>query len=149
MNYVYCRIYMYYYITHLGEPVTFNLSVRPAPNFPLDLYLLMDLSYSMRDDLDNLKGLGSEIGRLCGLCWVPVVLLVEARIPQQASVVVNSHLYLNCQYHYYDLCNIMFILFLSAETIGNITTNFRLGFGSFVDKRVAPYVSTRTDRLIL
>lgn len=78
-----------------GEPVTFNLSVRPAPNFPLDLYLLMDLSYSMRDDLDNLKGLGSEI----------------------------------------------------AETIGNITTNFRLGFGSFVDKRVAPYVSTRTNRL--
>ena len=43
----------------------------------------------------------------------------------------------------------MFILFLSAETIGNITTNFRLGFGSFVDKRVAPYVSTRTDRLLI
>ena len=61
-------MYMYYCITHLGEPVTFNLSVQPAPNFPLDLYLLMDLSYSMRDDLDNLKGLGSQIGRLCGLC---------------------------------------------------------------------------------
>lgn len=29
-----------------------------------------------------------------------------------------------------------------AETMQNITSNFRLGFGSFVDKVVMPYVST-------
>lgn len=31
---------------------------------------------------------------------------------------------------------------LLAETMQNITSNFRLGFGSFVDKVVMPYVST-------
>lgn len=29
-----------------------------------------------------------------------------------------------------------------AETMSKITTNFRLGFGSFVDKVLMPYVST-------
>lgn len=46
-----------------GEPVSFRLGVRPAPNFPLDLYLLMDLSASMNDDLTNLKNLGGSIGK--------------------------------------------------------------------------------------
>ena len=53
--------------THTGEPITFPLSIRPARNFPFDLYLLMDLSFSMRDDLDNLKRLGANLGMLpCG-----------------------------------------------------------------------------------
>lgn len=49
---------------HSGQPETFTLNVRPARNFPIDLYLLMDLSFSMRDDLDNLKRLGSDLGML-------------------------------------------------------------------------------------
>lgn len=31
---------------------------------------------------------------------------------------------------------------LLAATMQNITSNFKLGFGSFVDKVVMPYVST-------
>lgn len=31
---------------------------------------------------------------------------------------------------------------LLSETMKNITSNFRLGFGSFVDKVLMPYVST-------
>lgn len=31
---------------------------------------------------------------------------------------------------------------LLSETMRNITSNFRLGFGSFVDKVLMPYVST-------
>ena len=52
--------------THIytGAPITFPLRVRPARNFPIDLYLLMDLSFSMRDDLDNLKQLGADLGTL-------------------------------------------------------------------------------------
>lgn len=34
-----------------------------------------------------------------------------------------------------------------AEEMQNITTNFRLGFGSFVDKIVMPYVSTVPEKL--
>lgn len=36
---------------------------------------------------------------------------------------------------------------LLAENMGNITSNFRLGFGSFVDKIVMPYVSTVPEKL--
>lgn len=36
---------------------------------------------------------------------------------------------------------------LLAETMQNITSNFRLGFGSFVDKIVMPYVSTVPKKL--
>lgn len=46
-----------------GQPVKFNVTIKPAPNYPLDLYLLMDLSYSMNNDLQNLKRLGGQIGK--------------------------------------------------------------------------------------
>ena len=36
---------------------------------------------------------------------------------------------------------------LLAETMQNLTSNFRLGFGSFVDKTVMPYVSTVPQKL--
>lgn len=37
---------------------------------------------------------------------------------------------------------------LLASKMSNITKNFRLGFGSFVDKKTMPYVSTVPDKLI-
>ncbi|KAK2713412.1 hypothetical protein QYM36_009320 [Artemia franciscana] len=56
-------------------------------DFPVDLYVLLDLSYSMKDDKDKLSTLGGAI----------------------------------------------------AEEMRNITKDFRLGFGSFVDKTVLPF----------
>ena len=78
-----------------GEIRNFNATVKPAPNFPLDLYYLMDLSYSMRDDLVNLRRLSTEI----------------------------------------------------ASRINNISSDSQLGFGSFVDKPVSPFI--RTDSFYL
>ncbi|KAI4479526.1 hypothetical protein M0804_010923 [Polistes exclamans] len=65
-----------------------NLQYRPAKNYPLDLYYLMDLTWSMRDDKDTLVGLSRKM----------------------------------------------------AGTLGNFTNNFRLGFGSYVDKPLMPYI---------
>lgn len=45
----------------LDDPGSFVLTVRPSNNYPIDLYLLMDLSYSMRDDLAKLKTLGAQL----------------------------------------------------------------------------------------
>lgn len=45
----------------LDEPVTFTISVKPTTNYPVDLYYLMDLSATMRDDLDQIKKLGNLI----------------------------------------------------------------------------------------
>lgn len=78
-----------------NKPETFTLTFRLAENYPVDLYYLMDLSNSMKDDKEKLAALGNKI----------------------------------------------------AESMSNITKNFRLGFGSFVDKVVMPYVSTVPKKL--
>lgn len=59
-------------------------------DYPVDLYYLMDLSLSMKDDLDTILNLGTKL----------------------------------------------------AEEMGKLTSNFRLGFGSFVDKNMSPFSDT-------
>ena len=44
-----------------GEPQTFTLSVKPARNYPLDMYFLMDLSASQYPDLVTLRNLSQSI----------------------------------------------------------------------------------------
>ena len=77
-----------------GEKYDVLVKYKHARNYPVDLYYLMDLSASMRDDKDSLSKLGSKL----------------------------------------------------AAVMQNITTNFRLGFGSFVDKVDMPFVSTVKER---
>lgn len=77
MYFVYMLLYMYITIKHMyiiisiimlynysstGQPQNITVSIRPANKFPLDIYFLMDKSYSMRDDLENLKKLASQLG---------------------------------------------------------------------------------------
>ncbi|XP_041856954.1 integrin beta-5 [Melanotaenia boesemani] len=73
-----------------GEQTWFNLQVRQVEDYPVDLYYLMDLSLSMKDDLDTIRNLGTKL----------------------------------------------------AEEMGKLTSNFRLGFGSFVDKNMSPFSYT-------
>ncbi|KAM9365076.1 integrin beta-2 [Pholidichthys leucotaenia] len=44
-----------------GLTQTFRVSFKRAEGYPVDLYYLMDLSYSMKDDLENVKGLGKAL----------------------------------------------------------------------------------------
>uniref|UniRef100_A0A3Q0R2W5 Integrin beta n=1 Tax=Amphilophus citrinellus TaxID=61819 RepID=A0A3Q0R2W5_AMPCI len=44
-----------------GLPISFNVSFKRAEGYPVDLYYLMDLSYSMKDDLDNVKNLANDL----------------------------------------------------------------------------------------
>ncbi|KAJ3592537.1 hypothetical protein NHX12_007664 [Muraenolepis orangiensis] len=44
-----------------GMPSTFTVSFKRVEGYPVDLYYLMDLSYSMEDDLRNIKVLGTEL----------------------------------------------------------------------------------------
>ncbi|KAJ8359034.1 hypothetical protein SKAU_G00155590 [Synaphobranchus kaupii] len=45
----------------IGVPETFEVWFKRAEGYPIDLYYLMDLSYSMKDDLEKIKHLGEEI----------------------------------------------------------------------------------------
>uniref|UniRef100_A0A8C5U3E6 Integrin beta n=1 Tax=Malurus cyaneus samueli TaxID=2593467 RepID=A0A8C5U3E6_9PASS len=44
-----------------GEEMSFNMDVFQPKESPVDLYILMDFSYSMSDDLDNLKSMGQNL----------------------------------------------------------------------------------------
>ena len=43
----------------------------------------------------------------------------------------------------------MFIYINSVATIRDITENFQIGFGSFVDKRRVPYIRVEPERSVL
>ncbi|XP_072552994.1 integrin beta-2-like [Salminus brasiliensis] len=45
----------------VGVPQTFEVAFKRAEGYPIDLYFLMDLSFSMRDDLENVKKLGYKV----------------------------------------------------------------------------------------
>ncbi|XP_070831951.1 integrin beta-2 isoform X1 [Chaetodon trifascialis] len=44
-----------------GLSTTFSVSFKRVQGYPVDLYYLMDLSYSMKDDLENIKELGRDL----------------------------------------------------------------------------------------
>ncbi|GFQ73029.1 integrin beta-PS [Trichonephila clavata] len=78
-----------------GDPTTFKVTFRQAEDYPVDLYYLMDLTFTMKKHKETLAELADTI----------------------------------------------------AESMNNVTKNFRLGFGSFIDKVVMPYVDMVPDRL--
>ena len=43
--------------------MTVSVNVRPAKDHPVDLYYLMDMSNSMKDDLEKLKTLAGSLGK--------------------------------------------------------------------------------------
>lgn len=51
-----------------GEEKQVDIEVFAPTKGPLDLYILMDFSNSMADDLDNLKRMGEELGEQHVLC---------------------------------------------------------------------------------
>uniref|UniRef100_A0A4W3I2J7 Integrin beta n=1 Tax=Callorhinchus milii TaxID=7868 RepID=A0A4W3I2J7_CALMI len=44
-----------------GEPQIFPLNFKRAEDYPIDLYYLLDLSASMKDNLENVKRLGTDL----------------------------------------------------------------------------------------
>lgn len=42
--------------------MNFTFSYKPAENYPLEVYYLMDLTFSMKNDLETLINLGGELG---------------------------------------------------------------------------------------
>ncbi|XP_038635214.1 integrin beta-3-like [Scyliorhinus canicula] len=44
-----------------GESVSFTVKVRQVEDYPVDIYYLMDLSFSMNDDLQTIGDLGTQI----------------------------------------------------------------------------------------
>lgn len=77
----------------VGEELVIHVNYSKAEDYPVDLYYLMDLSFSMEPYRDQLSKLGDKL----------------------------------------------------AEAMQKLTSNFRLGFGSFVDKVALPMTSTDSD----
>lgn len=59
--------------------MSFNMDVFQPLESPVDLYILMDFSYSMSDDLDNLKSMGQNLGETrAGRIGEPASVLTKA-----------------------------------------------------------------------
>jgi integrin beta 1 len=76
-----------------NRPQTVRLKYKPAKNYPLDLYYLMDLTFSMTSHKRTLLTMGGSL----------------------------------------------------TKSLRNLTENFRLGFGSFADKPVMPFISPGSE----
>ncbi|XP_009071753.1 PREDICTED: integrin beta-4 [Acanthisitta chloris] len=79
-----------------GEEMSFNMDVFQPLESPVDLYILMDFSYSMSDDLNNLKSMGHNL----------------------------------------------------AAFLQDLTSNYTIGFGKFVDKVSSPQTDMRPQKLL-
>ncbi|XP_072434604.1 integrin beta-2 isoform X1 [Chiloscyllium punctatum] len=77
------------------SPQKIEVKFKRAEGYPVDLYYLMDLSYSMKDDLENVKNLGGKL----------------------------------------------------LQALKSITKSSKIGFGSFVDKTVLPFVNTHPEKM--
>ena len=44
-----------------GEKINIKIKYKQSEDYPVDLYYLLDLSQSMKDDLDNLRVLGTKL----------------------------------------------------------------------------------------
>nr|XP_057905260.1 integrin beta-3-like isoform X2 [Doryrhamphus excisus]XP_057905262.1 integrin beta-3-like isoform X2 [Doryrhamphus excisus] len=49
-----------------GDSKRFTVTVKQVEDYPVDLYYLMDLSFSMKDDLARLRTLGSKLAKTMG-----------------------------------------------------------------------------------
>lgn len=58
---------LYYSWSVSDEKVKIPLTFRLAEDYPVDLYYLMDLSQSMKDDKAKVANLGSKLGKIA---WI-------------------------------------------------------------------------------
>ena len=60
-----CRLTITYTVVleYTGGTETFNVTVQYTEDFPLDFYLLLDLSFSLSDDIEGIKFASEDIGK--------------------------------------------------------------------------------------
>lgn len=99
----------------------------------------MDLSYSMKDDLENVKNLGTDLMKEMQ------EITSDFRIGEENSNSPVSRCYCKTPTHTYTQ-----YIYTHTRTHQNKETKMfsPLGFGSFVEKTVMPYISTTPARLI-
>ena len=78
----------------LDSPVTFDVKFRQAENYPVDLYYVMDMSNSMKDDKARLALLGDLLGQYDVCIGYPdkqVWKVLRTRKGVHATVVTAGH----------------------------------------------------------
>lgn len=108
-----------------GEERQMDVEVFAPTKGPLDLYILMDFSNSMADDLDNLKSMGGELGQC--VHYAKHVVTTAASFPRAQTVMGN-------------------VLYYVARLVHELSDDFTIGFGKFVDKVVEPQTDMRETK---
>lgn len=78
-----------------GSSATFSVSFKRVQGYPVDLYYLMDLSNSMKDDLDNVKELGKDLFEALNN------ITKHARIGERFAIFQYTKMFVKYLIHYY------------------------------------------------
>ena len=107
----------------VGQTSKIRFKVANAKKYPVDLYYLMDLSNSMSDDRDTIVS-------TLNFLFIPQI------IPSCIILYMfGFHLNIIISFSQVKVSKDI------VSTIQSITNNYQIGFGSFVDKEVMPYIS--------
>lgn len=55
------ELFFHPYFSSVGEPQSFEVKFKRVDGYPINLYYRMDLSFSVEDDLPNVKKLGADL----------------------------------------------------------------------------------------
>ena len=58
------------YVYFAGDPQSFRVQVTPQRDLPLDLYILIDLSRSMSEELSTIQSIANEISKFQAQTYV-------------------------------------------------------------------------------
>lgn len=70
------------------------MKFKRAEDYPIDLYYLMDLSFSMKDDLDNVKNLGTELMREMQSVTSDFRIGTDIATPEMLSLFLSLYIYI-------------------------------------------------------
>ena len=76
------------------------------------------------------------------MCGMSILLISTSDLDISLVEYSNS----GCLNTYPFIMYVFLFIFFAERNIRNITNNFTLGFGTFVDKRTSPYVDVRENK---
>lgn len=107
-------------VFYQGSEASVVVAVRQLQRYPVDLYYLVDVSASMQENLDHVN---------------------TPRDPRLSYVVVFAHVFLSCAPQLKTV-GVALTLRMSEHS-----SDLWLGFGSFVDKPVSPYINVHPSKI--